>query len=52
MSDRNIGPAVVPGNAEESILEVKLQRSGHPNSLVSRELDWIVQWINAGVLLQ
>jgi hypothetical protein len=51
MSDRNIRPAVVPGNAEESML-VKLQRSGHPNSLVSRELDWIVQWINAGVLLQ
>jgi nitrate/TMAO reductase-like tetraheme cytochrome c subunit len=48
MAGSNLGPAVVSGNAEESML-VKLQRSGHPNSLAPRELDWIVQWINAGV---
>jgi hypothetical protein len=47
----NLGPAVVSGNAEESML-VKLQRSGHPNSLAPRELDWIVQWINAGIPYQ
>jgi hypothetical protein len=47
MDGGNLGPAIVPGNAEESML-VALQRSGHPNSLASRELDWIVQWINAG----
>jgi nitrate/TMAO reductase-like tetraheme cytochrome c subunit len=43
----NLGPAIVPGDAGESLL-VQLQHNGHPNSLASRELDWIVQWINAG----
>jgi len=43
----NLGPAIVPGNAEESLL-VKLQREGHPNSLPPRELEWMIQWINAG----
>jgi hypothetical protein len=43
----NLGPAIIPGNAEESLL-VQLQRSGHPNSLAPRELEWIVEWINAG----
>ncbi|MEZ4640196.1 MAG: NapC/NirT family cytochrome c [Caldilineaceae bacterium] len=47
----NFGPALISGNAEESLL-VQLQRSGHPNSLASRELDWIVQWINAGAPYQ
>jgi hypothetical protein len=27
---------------------VQLQREGHPNSLPPEELDWIIQWINAG----
>ncbi len=43
----NLGPAIVPGKAEESLL-VELQRSDHPNSLAPRELEWIVQWIDAG----
>jgi nitrate/TMAO reductase-like tetraheme cytochrome c subunit len=43
----NLGPAIIPGNAERSLL-VKLQRNHHPNSLASRELGWIEQWINAG----
>ena len=43
----NLGPAIVPGNAEESLL-VQLQRQGHPNRLPVEELDWIIQWINAG----
>jgi nitrate/TMAO reductase-like tetraheme cytochrome c subunit len=47
MDGGNLGPAIIPGNAEESLLVV-LQQRGHPNSLASRELDWIVQWINAG----
>ncbi|RME70237.1 MAG: hypothetical protein D6784_17035 [Chloroflexi bacterium] len=43
----NLGPAIIPGNADESLL-VQLQRRGHPNSLSPRELEWIVEWINAG----
>jgi hypothetical protein len=43
----NFGPAIIPGNAEESLL-VKLQHEGHPNSLAPRELNWIEAWINAG----
>jgi hypothetical protein len=43
----NIGPAIIVGNAEESLL-VRLQREGHPNSLSPRELQWIMQWINEG----
>jgi len=43
----NLGPAIVPGNAEGSLL-VQLQHNGHPNSLSSRELGWIEDWINAG----
>jgi hypothetical protein len=43
----NFGPAIISGNAEESLL-VKLQRNGHPNSLAPRELGWIEAWINAG----
>jgi hypothetical protein len=43
----NLGPAIAPGKAEQSLL-VKLQRQGHPNSLAPRELGWIEAWINAG----
>ena len=47
MAGGNLGPAIVPGNAEESLL-VQLQREGHPNRLPPEELEWIIQWINAG----
>jgi hypothetical protein len=47
MAGGNLGPAIVPGNAEDSLL-VQLQRAGHPNSLSARELEWITQWINEG----
>ena len=43
----NLGPAIIPGNADESLL-VELQRNGHPNSLSPRELEWLEQWIDAG----
>ena len=42
-----MGPAIVPGNADDSLL-IELQRNGHPNSLAPRELEWVVQWIDAG----
>ena len=47
MAGGNLGPAIIPGNAEDSLL-VKLQREGHPNSLPPQELDRMIQWINAG----
>ncbi len=47
MAGGNLGPAIVPGSAEDSLL-VQLQRAGHPNSLAPRELDWIIEWINMG----
>ncbi|MCB0109123.1 MAG: NapC/NirT family cytochrome c [Caldilineaceae bacterium] len=47
MDGGNLGPAIIPGNAEASLL-VQLQREGHPNRLALRELEWIIEWINAG----
>jgi hypothetical protein len=47
MAGGNLGPAIVPGDADASLL-VQLQREGHPNSLPAAELEWIMQWINAG----
>ncbi len=47
MDGGNFGPAIIPGNADESLL-VELQKAGHPNSLAPRELEWIEQWINEG----
>ncbi len=43
----NLGPAIVPGNADASLL-VQLQLQKHPNSLAPRELQWIILWLNAG----
>ena len=47
MAGGNLGPAIVPGDAENSLL-VQLQREGHPNSLAPRELEWVELWIDAG----
>jgi hypothetical protein len=47
MAGDNLGPAIVAGNAEESLL-IQLRRAGHPNSLAPSELEWIEQWINEG----
>ena len=47
MAGGNLGPAIIPGDAEGSML-VQLQRAGHPNSLPAEELEWMIQWINAG----
>jgi len=47
MAGGNLGPAIVPGDAEGSLL-VQLQRKGHPNTLPPQELERIIQWINAG----
>ena len=47
MAGGNLGPAIVSGDADASLI-IQLQREGHPNSLPPEELDWIIQWINAG----
>jgi len=47
MAGGNLGPAIVPGNPEESLL-IQLQKEGHPNSLAPRELEWIEEWIESG----
>jgi hypothetical protein len=47
MAGGNLGPAIVPGDADASLL-IELQREGHPNSLAPSELEWIIEWINAG----
>jgi hypothetical protein len=47
MAGGNLGPAIIPGDGENSSL-VQLQRAGHPNSLAPNELDWVIDWIDAG----
>lgn len=47
MAGGNLGPAIAPGSAQESLL-IKLQEEGHPNRLAPKELEWIERWINAG----
>lgn len=49
MAGGNLGPAIVLGDADASLL-VQLQREGHPNRLAPRELEWIIEWINAGAV--
>ncbi len=44
----NSGPAIVPGDAEESVL-VQVQRAGgHPGQLSADELGRVIDWINQG----
>lgn len=44
----NSGPAIVPGDAEESVL-VQIQRAGgHPGQLSADELGRVIDWINQG----
>ncbi|NOZ71327.1 MAG: hypothetical protein GXP38_05340 [Chloroflexi bacterium] len=47
MAGGNLGPAIIPGDAKESLL-ITLLRNGHPNTLPDRELQWIELWIDAG----
>ncbi len=47
MAGGNLGPAIVPGEAQNSLL-VQLQHEGHPNSLAPQELVWVEEWINEG----
>jgi cytochrome b subunit of formate dehydrogenase/mono/diheme cytochrome c family protein len=44
------GPAIVPGDAENSLLVKKQQAGGHPGQLSPEEIAQVVEWINAGAL--
>jgi cytochrome b subunit of formate dehydrogenase len=42
------GPAIVPGDVENSLLVTKQQAGGHPSQLSADELAIVIGWINAG----
>jgi cytochrome b subunit of formate dehydrogenase len=42
------GPAIIPGDAEKSILVIVQKEGGHPGQLTDEELQSIVDWIQAG----
>jgi cytochrome b subunit of formate dehydrogenase len=44
----NSGPAIVPGDAEESVLVQVQQAGGHPGQLSADELGRVIDWINQG----
>lgn len=42
------GPAVIPGDAENSLLVTIQQAGGHPGQLTPEELAQVIEWIDAG----
>ena len=44
----NSGPAIVPGNPEQSVLVQIQQQGGHPGQLTNEELQQVIEWIEAG----
>ncbi len=44
----NLGPAIVPGDPQASVLVQIQSAGGHPGQLSQQELDAIIQWIEAG----
>jgi hypothetical protein len=44
----NSGPAIVPGNPEQSVLVQIQQQGGHPGQLTDEELQQVIEWIEAG----
>lgn len=42
------GPAIVPGDAANSLLVQKQQAGGHPGQLTPEEIAQLIEWINAG----
>ncbi len=44
----NSGPAIVPGNPDESILVQKQSAGNHPGQLTIDELNQVITWIEAG----
>jgi mono/diheme cytochrome c family protein len=44
------GPAMVPGDAANSLIVQKQQAGGHPGQLTPEEIAQLIEWINAGAL--
>jgi hypothetical protein len=44
----NSGPAIIPGDPDNSILVQKQSVGNHPGQLTIDELDQVIAWINAG----
>ncbi len=42
------GPAMIPGDADNSLVVQKQQAGGHPGQLTPEELAQVIEWINAG----
>ena len=48
MQGGDSGPAIVPGDAESSLLVTIQQAGGHPGQLTPEELARVIEWIEAG----
>jgi cytochrome b subunit of formate dehydrogenase len=48
MSGGNSGPAIVPGDADNSQLVIIQQAGGHPGQLTPEEIAQVIEWIDAG----
>ena len=48
MTGGDSGPAIVPGDAENSLLVTIQQAGGHPGQLTPEEVAQVIEWINAG----
>jgi cytochrome b subunit of formate dehydrogenase len=44
----NSGPAIIPGDPDNSVLVLKQSAGNHPGQLTIDELDQVIAWINAG----
>ena len=44
----NTGPAIVPGDSENSLLVTVQEAGGHPGQLTPDELAHVIEWIEAG----
>ena len=44
----NRGPAIVPGNPEQSMIVQMQQKGDHPGQLTEQELEQVIEWIEAG----
>jgi cytochrome b subunit of formate dehydrogenase/mono/diheme cytochrome c family protein len=44
------GPAIVPGDAANSLIVKKQQAGNHPGQLTPEEIAQLIEWINAGAL--
>jgi hypothetical protein len=44
----NTGPAIIPGDPDNSVLIQKQSAGNHPGQLTIDELDQVIAWIKAG----